>query len=103
MSATKSLTSVALAGAITAALSSFAVAGPAETKEMMATGNFEECYGVALAGKNGCAAPGAAHSCAGLSTVDYDGASFMLVPVGTCADIETPLGPGSLTPIDRPA
>ena len=37
------------------------------------------------------------------STVDYDGQSFKLVPAGTCTQIETPLGPGSLSPIQRPA
>ena len=57
---------------------------PDNTKTQMATGKFEECYGVALAGQNDCAA--GAHSCAGTSTVDYDPASFKLVPKGTCTD-----------------
>ncbi len=89
----KSLTVVALAGAVTAAMASFAV--PASAAEM------EKCYGVSLKGQNDCAA--GAHSCAGTSTVDYDGQSFKLVPAGTCTDIETPVGPGSLEPIQRPA
>jgi len=93
MSTAKSLTVAALAGAVTAAVASFAV--PASAAEM------EKCYGVSLKGQNDCAA--GAHSCAGNSTVDYDGQSFKLVPVGTCADIETPYGPGSLEPIQRPA
>ncbi|MEQ8700484.1 MAG: DUF2282 domain-containing protein, partial [Bauldia litoralis] len=36
-------------------------------------------------------------------TVDYDGQSFKLVPAGTCTEMQTPEGPGSLEPIDRPA
>jgi len=94
MSPAKSLTVVALAGAVTAAMASFAV--PASAAE----GATVKCYGVSLKGQNDCAA--GAHSCAGTSTVDYDGQSFKLVPAGTCTDIETPLGPGSLEPIQRP-
>ena len=60
--------------------------------------NFEQCYGVALAGENDCAA-GPGTSCQGSSTTDYQGNAWMLVPAGTCADIETPDGGGSLTEI----
>jgi uncharacterized membrane protein len=92
------ITSVALAGAFATALGGLA-ATPAAAQDQ------EKCYGISLAGENDCAskAEGATHSCAGLSTVDYDGKSFKVVPTGTCTDIETPLGPGSLEPIDRPA
>jgi uncharacterized membrane protein len=90
----KTLTAVALAGAVGAAIASFAV--PASAAESM-----EKCYGVSLKGQNDCSA--GAHSCAGTSTVDYDGQSFKLVPAGTCTSMETPLGPGSLTPIQRGA
>ncbi|HMN87524.1 MAG TPA: DUF2282 domain-containing protein [Bauldia sp.] len=89
----KNVTGAALAGAVAAALASLAV--PAGAAEM------EKCYGVSLKGQNDCAA--GAHSCAGTSTVDYDGQSFKLVPAGSCTKMETPLGPGSLTPIQRPA
>ena len=84
----KSVSTAVLASAFAAALGSFAAASafagedvrrrmmhtPDNTKTQMATGKFEECYGVALAGQNDCAA--GAHSCAGTSTVDYDPASF---------------------------
>lgn len=43
----------------------------------------EKCYGVALAGKNDCAA-GPGTSCAGTSTVDGQGNAWMIVPKGTC-------------------
>ena len=62
----------------------------------------EKCYGVALKGQNDCATVTGLH-CAGTSTVDYQGDSWKLVPKGTCTAISTPFGPGSLTPIDRPA
>jgi len=69
-------------------------AGSANAAEKAKT---EKCYGVALAGKNDCAA-GAGTSCAGTSKVDYQGNSWKLVKAGTCTTIKTPKGPGSLTP-----
>lgn len=60
----------------------------------------EKCYGVALAGQNDCKA-GAGTTCAGTSTRDYQGDAWKLVPKGTCTAVRTPLGAGSLTPIDR--
>ena len=58
----------------------------------------EKCYGVALAGKNDCAA-GPGTTCAGTSKVDYQGNAWKNVPAGTCTTIKTPKGMGSLTPI----
>lgn len=55
----------------------------------------EKCYGVALAGKNDCAA-GAGTSCAGTSKTDYQGNAWVLVEKGTCTQIKTPKGYGSL-------
>ena len=43
----------------------------------------EKCYGVSLAGQNDCAA-GPGTTCAGTSTVDYQGNAWTLVPKGTC-------------------
>ena len=60
----------------------------------------EKCFGVALKGKNDCAA-GPGTTCAGTSTRDYQGNAWKLVPKGTCTKIQTPKGPGSLTEIDR--
>ena len=62
----------------------------------------EKCYGVALKGQNDCAA-GPGTTCAGTSKVDYQGNAWKLVPKGTCVTMQTPLGPGSLTPITRPS
>ncbi|MGR3542543.1 MAG: BufA1 family periplasmic bufferin-type metallophore [Hasllibacter sp.] len=46
----------------------------------------EKCYGVSLAGENDCAA-GPGTTCAGTSTVDYQGNAWTLVPAGTCEDL----------------
>lgn len=91
----KTLTALTLAGAMAAALSAMPVA-PAAADDM------EKCYGVSLKGQNDCAA-GEGTTCAGTSTVDYQGNAWKLVPKGTCTTMETPLGPGSLEPIQRPA
>ncbi|KEO60067.1 DUF2282 domain-containing protein [Thioclava indica] len=61
----------------------------------------EQCFGVALAGQNDCAA-GPGTTCAGTSKVDYQGNSFKLVPAGTCTTIELPGDRvGSLSALDR--
>lgn len=57
----------------------------------------EKCYGVALAGKNDCAA-GPGTSCAGTSVKDYQGNAWKAVKIGTCTKIKTPKGFGSLQP-----
>ncbi len=58
----------------------------------------EKCFGVALKGKNDCAA-GAGTTCAGTSKVDYQGNAWSLVPRGTCektASTTSPSGFGQL-------
>lgn len=58
----------------------------------------EKCFGIALAGKNDCAA-GAGTSCAGTSTHDYQGNSWKNAPAGTCtktASKTSPTGFGQL-------
>lgn len=73
---------VAVAGAVAAALSATLVA-PASAQSK------EKCFGVSLAGQNDCAA-GPGTTCAGTSTVDYQGNAWTLVDAGTFADIELP-------------
>ena len=58
----------------------------------------EKCYGVAMAGKNDCAA-GPGTTCAGTAKMDYQGNAWKNVPAGTCTTIRTPKGMGSLNPI----
>jgi len=62
-------------------------------------GKPDKCYGISLAGQNDCAA-GPGTSCAGTSTVDYQGNAWTYVGDGECLTTETPTGNGSLTPIE---
>jgi len=55
----------------------------ADAKAQQMAAKQEKCFGVALKGKNDCAA-GPGTSCAGTSTVDYQGNAWKLVPAGTC-------------------
>ncbi len=68
-----------------------------EHTRQVKAGKVEPCFGTALKGHNDCYA-GAGTTCAGTSTVDYQGNAFKLVPKGTCTTISTPNGAGSLTP-----
>ena len=92
-------TNLAVAGAVAAALTATMTA-PAFAQAK------EKCFGVSLAGKNDCAA-GPGTTCAGTSTVDYQGNAWTLVDAGTCADIELPAmadgtkRKGSLEELDR--
>ncbi|HBU99751.1 DUF2282 domain-containing protein [Thalassospira lucentensis] len=69
-----------LGAALTAAVSL------AATQQAAAQGAKEKCYGVSMAGQNDCAA-GPGTTCAGTSTVDYQGNAWKLVPAGTCEDM----------------
>ena len=80
---------------------SLAGAAAAQASTINAVEDTEQCYGVSLAGENDCAA-GPGTSCAGTSTVDYQGNAWTYVPEGTCESIATPYGQGSLTPVERP-
>ena len=87
---------LAVAGALAAAFAGH-VAAPAHAQD----GPKEKCFGVSLAGQNDCAA-GPGTTCAGTSTVDYQGNAWTLVPAGTCETIELPDGRvGSLEELDR--
>jgi uncharacterized membrane protein len=84
--AIQTTTAAALAVALGAALTigNAAVAGEGAAKE--------KCYGVALKGKNDCAA-GPGTSCAGTSKVDYQGNAWKYVPAGTCEKTTSPTSP----------
>ena len=91
MNARTAITAAALAASLAGALATVAKAGPAPAQP-----GADKCYGVSMVGKNDCAA-GAGTSCAGTSTVDYDGHVWKYVPKGTCESMTTPKGHGSLT------
>jgi uncharacterized membrane protein len=87
---------LALVGSIATAIASLSLSAQAAEDK-----NQEKCYGVALKGKNDCAA-GPGTTCAGTSTVDYQGNAWKLVPKGSCTTMEVPGGrKGSLTALTR--
>jgi uncharacterized membrane protein len=87
------ITAIALATLATGA----AFAADMDKEKSMKTAEQEKCYGVAMAGKNDCAA-GPGTTCAGTAKKDYQGNAWKHVPKGTCTSIKTPHGMGSLTP-----
>lgn len=100
---TKAVTAAVVAGAVSAAIASTAIVDSASAQGR------EKCYGISLAGDNDCAA-GPGTTCAGTSTVDYQGNAWTLVPKGDCskygtsadADFALPGGrTGSLKALER--
>ena len=85
--------------ALSAIASGAAMAADDKMKTMDKKGatEMEKCYGVALAGKNDCAA-GPGTTCAGTSKTDYQGNAWKQVAKGTCTAMKTPKGMGSLAP-----
>jgi uncharacterized membrane protein len=70
-----------MAVSATTFLSSTAPAAAADAKD--------KCFGVAMAGKNDCAA-GPGTTCAGTSKVDFQGNSWKYVAKGTCTTMKLP-------------
>ena len=75
--AKKTTNTALIAGSIALVLSG---ANSIQTAEANAK---EKCFGISLAGQNDCAA-GPGTTCAGTSTVDYQGNAWTLVPAGDC-------------------
>ncbi|MDD1147215.1 DUF2282 domain-containing protein [Pseudomonas sp. TNT2022 ID357] len=93
MSTTRTLSATALILALGSALSIAAVSTTAHAADDM-----EKCFGVAMKGKNDCAA-GAGTTCAGTSKVNDQANAWKLVPKGTCektASSTSPTGFGQL-------
>ena len=96
---TASLTALSLSAIVAGA--AFAQTAPMSGDKSMPgdkAAKQEKCYGVAMAGKNDCAA-GPGTTCAGTSKMDYQGNAWKHVAAGTCTTIKTPTGMGSLMPI----
>ncbi|MTI45006.1 putative membrane protein [Roseibium hamelinense] len=90
----------AMSAAIVAGAVATAVAGLTAPTTANAQAK-EKCYGISLKGQNDCKA-GPGTTCAGTSTVDYQGNAWTLVPKGTCVSMELPGDrKGSLTELDR--
>lgn len=91
----KAMSAAIVAGAVATAVAGMSGVVPANAQAK------EKCYGVSLKGQNDCAA-GPGTTCAGTSTVDYQGNAWTLVPKGTCVTMELPDGrKGSLTALER--
>lgn len=91
----RNLFGLTLASAFAAAIGMAASGAPVLAADQ------EKCFGVAKAGENDCAA-GSGTTCAGTSTVDYQGNAWKLVPKGTCTTMELPDDrKGSLTALER--
>jgi uncharacterized membrane protein len=93
----RAFNSAMLASAVAAAVSTAAIT----TANTAAAASKEKCYGISLKGANDCAA-GAGTSCAGTSTVDYQGNAWKYVDKGTCVSMTAPEDrKGSLEPLKR--
>lgn len=89
-SSVRPVTALCIAAALGAALSQSVAAAE--------SGDKEKCFGVAMKGKNDCAA-GAGTTCAGTSRVDFQSDSWKFVPKGTCektVSASSPTGFGQL-------
>lgn len=67
----------------------------AQDKGASIKGEKEKCYGIAMSGKNDCAA-GPGTTCAGTNKVDYQANAWKYVAKGTCTTMKTPTGMGTL-------
>jgi uncharacterized membrane protein len=83
---TTQTSAAALALAIGAALTL------AQTPVQAQPADKEKCFGVALKGKNDCAA-GPGTTCAGTSKTDHQGNAWSLVPKGSCEKTASPTSP----------
>ncbi|SFB41381.1 Uncharacterized membrane protein [Pseudomonas sp. NFIX10] len=84
---TRTLSAAALVLALGSALSMTAV-----TTAHAADDAMEKCFGVALKGKNDCAA-GAGTTCAGTAKMDYQANAWKSVPKGTCTTTKSETSP----------
>lgn len=75
-----------------ALLAGCARSGPADADTTAEAAGKQKCYGVALAGRNDCAA-GPGTTCAGSSRVDYQGNAWSYVPEGSCLSTPSPSSP----------
>lgn len=86
---------LAAAGVLAALAAAQAAAAPDKASK-------EKCFGIALAGKNDCAA-GPGTSCAGTSKVNYQGNAYKYVKAGECIKLGGSLKPkaGNSKPVPK--
>jgi uncharacterized membrane protein len=87
-------TAALVAGALTAAISMAASSTPAHAAKL-------KCFGIAMAGKNDCAA-GPGTTCAGTSKVDGQGNAWKYVEAAKCEDATLQVGNETLKGSDKP-
>lgn len=80
---TTSLKSLSVAAALLGAVGMAATLAPVDAT----AADKVKCYGISQAGKNDCANKAGTHSCAGQSTVDYDGGEWKLATADKCAEM----------------
>ena len=93
-SLTTQTTAATLALALGAALT-LASAPAAAADDMKKSMDKEKCYGVAMKGKNDCAA-GAGTTCAGTSKTDYQANAWSYVPKGSCEKTASKTSPSGM-------
>lgn len=89
---TEKTNGLTIAAALAGALSMVSLL-PATGAAAAEAGGLEKCYGISKAGQNSCANAAGTHSCAGQSTVDYDGGEWRAVRAGVCAETGGKLDP----------
>lgn len=60
------------------------LAAVAVPSAVLAAGDKEKCYGIAMAGKNDCASADGSHSCAGQARTDKAPSEWKYVAKGSC-------------------
>jgi uncharacterized membrane protein len=83
------------------AASALALGGALAFSGPVSAADLEKCYGIAKAGQDDGSKD--MEDVPGMSTIDYQGDAYKYVKKGTCEEITTPFGPGSLKPLtNRP-
>lgn len=85
---TKKLINIAIAAVVSVGMGMAANEIQAAPKQKM-----EQCYGIAKAGKNDCGTK--THSCAGQAKVSNNPNEWILVPKGSCKNLDGSLIPGN--------
>ena len=87
-------TFLALSGAVALGFASLALPTGATAADL------EKCYGISKAGQDDGSKE---MEVPGMSTVDFQGGAYKYVTKGTCEELSTPFGSGSLKPLaNRP-
>lgn len=84
-----------VAASLALALGAALMAAPTVASAQAMSAEKEKCYGVAMKGKNDCAA-GPGTTCAGTSKTDYQANAWSYVPKGTCEKTASKTSPNGM-------